>query len=223
MPFDLNDPSFDWSSPLGQWLMKVDSYIGYGYGSGELDAPDLSFDEAAQRAFKLGWSPEEFVDRWSSEPSQSRELWNVKEEKTMDLKEFFAPVLREGPLDPTFHAAPEVKPSDASSSGDLPPAEEPMTQDVAAMSASSLSFFSKNVQSAVSKYGLEQEGFNTAALQEFAAALDEMAFQMYQGVQEPAERQAFESDYQRVAADWSKDLVKLFEKVLKLKGHAPAY
>ncbi len=144
----------------------------------------------------------------------------------MDLKEFFGP-LGEGPADPTFKPAPSVKPSDDagfdSAELGLGGAPEPETQDVAAMSASSLSFFSKNVQSAVSKYDLEQEGFDAGALQGFAAALDGLAFQMYQGVQEPAARQAFEADYQKVAADWSKDLTKLFDKVLKLKGHSPAY
>ncbi len=145
----------------------------------------------------------------------------------MNLKEFFAPLIKEGPRDPTFKPAPEIKPSDDagfdSAEIGLGGVEEPMTQDVAAMSASSLSFFSKNVQSAVSKYSLEQEGFNAQALQEFAGAMDELVFQMYQGVQEPAARQAFEADYQKLAADWSKDLTKLFDKVLKLKGHSPAY
>lgn len=142
----------------------------------------------------------------------------------MDLKEFFEHAIKEGPRDATFKAAPEIKPSDGMEPAlDAPPVDEPMTQDVAAMSASSLQFFSKNVQSAVSKYNLETEGFNAQALQEFAGALDELVFQMYQGVQEPAERQAFEADYQKLAADWSKDLTKLFDKVLKLKGHTAQY
>ena len=34
---------------------------------------------------------------------------------------------------------------------------------------------------------------------------------------------AFEADYQKLAADWSKDLTKLFDKVLKLKGHTAQY
>ena len=143
----------------------------------------------------------------------------------MKLKEFFEHAIKEGPLDSTFKPAPEVKPSDGMDPN-LDPgagAEEPMTQDVAAMSASSLQFFTKNVQSAVSKYNLEQEGFNAAALSEFAGALDELVFQMYQGVQEPAARQSFEADYQKLAADWSKDLTKLFDKVLKLKGHTAQY
>ena len=91
------------------------------------------------------------------------------------------------------------------------------------MSSSSLQFFSKNVQSAVSKYNLEQEGFDTSSLQGFAEGLDGLVFQMYQGVQEPAARQSFEADYQKLAADWSKDLTKLFDKVLKLKGHTAQY
>jgi hypothetical protein len=144
-----------------------------------------------------------------------------------DLKEFFIHALREGPRDPAFKPAPEVKPSDGIDPGsDVPPppdAEEPMTQDVAAMSASSLQFFSKNVQSAVGKYNLEGEGFDIAGLQAFAEALDGLVFQMYQGVQDPAERQGFEADYQKLAADWSKDLTKLFDKVLKLKGYGSMY
>jgi hypothetical protein len=143
----------------------------------------------------------------------------------MKLKEFFEHAIKEGPLDSTFKPAPEIKPSDGMDPN-LDPgagAEEPMTQDVAAMSASSLQFFTKNVQSAVSKYNLEQEGFNAGALTEFAGALDELVFQMYQGVQEPATRQSFEADYQKLAADWSKDLTKLFDKVLKLKGHTAQY
>ena len=142
------------------------------------------------------------------------------------LREFFVHALREGPADKTFKPAPEVKPSDDIAAEPVGPemgGEEALTQDVSAMSNSSLSFFSKNVQSAVSKYNLEQEGFNTQALQEFASALDELVFQMYQGVQEPAERQSFEADYQKLAADWSKDLTKLFDKVLKLKGHSAQY
>lgn len=145
----------------------------------------------------------------------------------MNLKEFFEHAISEGPRDGTFKPAPEIKPADgldpeASVSPEMG-GDSAMTQDVAAMSNSSLQFFSKNVQSAVSKYSLEQEGFNTSALQEFAGALDELVFQMYQGVQEPSERQSFEADYQKLAADWSKDLTKLFDKVLKLKGHTAQY
>lgn len=146
----------------------------------------------------------------------------------MDLKEFFVHAfVNEAPLDKTFKPAPTVKPGDGmdpgAAVGPEMGGEEPMSQDVAAMSASSLSFFAKNVQSAVSKYNLEAEGFNSSALQEFAGALDELVFQMYQGVQDPADRQAFEADYQKLAADWSKDLTKLFDKVLKLKGHSAQY
>lgn len=152
----------------------------------------------------------------------------------MNLKEFFAPSLREGPLDKTFSPPPEVPVDGGADMGAEPgmdPGMEPgmegdpnMTQDVAKMSASSLQFFTKNVQSAVSKYAtLEQEGFDPSALEQFAGALDGLAFNMYQQVQEPAARQAFESDYQKCAADWSKDLTKLFDKVLKLKGHAGPY
>ena len=144
----------------------------------------------------------------------------------MDLREFFIHKLNEGPADATFKPAPSIK---AGPDADLEAAPEmgaddgTMTQDVAAMSASSLQFFSKNVQSAVSKYNLEAEGFDASALSQFAGALDGLAFQMYQGVQEPAARQAFEADYQKLAADWSKDLTKLFDKVLKLKSHTAQY
>lgn len=143
--------------------------------------------------------------------------------KTMNLKEFFVHKLQEGPLDSTFKSAPEIDANDGMGAEPGADAGEDMTQDVAAMSNSSLQFFTKNVQSAVSKYNLEQEGFDASALEQFAGALDELAFQMYQGVQEPSARQSFEADYQKLAADWSKDLTKLFDKVLKLKGHAGPY
>jgi hypothetical protein len=149
----------------------------------------------------------------------------------IDLKEFFVHALKEGPRDATFKPSPEIKAADS-----IDPAADPaaagmdaglddptMTQDVAAQSASSLQFFSKNVQSAVSKYNLESEGFDSSSLQTFAQGMDDLAFQMYQGVQDPASRQAFEADYQKLAADWSKDLTKLFDKVLKLKGHGATY
>jgi hypothetical protein len=143
----------------------------------------------------------------------------------IQLKEFFFNHLNEGPADATFKPAPQIK---AAPGGDMDPGldagmEPEMTQDVSAMSASSLQFFSKNVQSAVSKYNLEAEGFDTTSLQGFAEGMDQLVFQMYQGVQEPAARQAFEADYQKLAADWSKDLTKLFDKTLKLKSHGAQY
>jgi hypothetical protein len=144
-----------------------------------------------------------------------------------NLREFFVHKLYEGPRDPAFKPAPEIKPGDAAAIEpglDAPAGDLPMTQDVAAMSASSLSFFAKNVQSAVSKFGdLAADGFDSSSLDQFAEALDGLVFQMYQGVQEPAERQAFEADYQKLAADWSTDLTKLFDKVLKLKAHSAQY
>ncbi len=139
----------------------------------------------------------------------------------MDLKEFFDPQLREGPLDPTFKTNPEVP---ADPEAELPPGAEPeMTQDVAKMSASSLQFFTKNVQSAVSKYNMQQEGLDDQALAQFASALDALVFGLYEQVQDPPARQAFEADYQKLAADWAKDLTKLFDKVLKLKSHSSPY
>jgi hypothetical protein len=143
------------------------------------------------------------------------------------LKEFFIHALKEGPTDATFKPAPQIKAGDGAELGAVDPAaagmEQPMTQDVSAMSASSLSFFAKNVASAISKYNLEQEGFDASSLEGFAQGLDGLVFQMYQGVQEPSARQSFEADYQKLAADWSKDLTKLFDKVLKLKGHTAQY
>jgi hypothetical protein len=122
----------------------------------------------------------------------------------MDLREFFVHKLQEGPLDKTFQPGPEV-PADP---GAEPPADaEPeMTQDVAKMSASSLQFFTKNVQSAVSKFNMQAEGFDDQALTQFAGALDALCFGIYEQVQDPAARQSFEADYQKLAADWSKDL-----------------
>jgi hypothetical protein len=126
----------------------------------------------------------------------------TKGTKTMPsmLEQFFVHKLHEGPRDKAFKPSPEVpvkdNPDAIDPGGDMAPEpgmEDPnlgqddsMTQDVAKMSASSLNFFAKNVQSAVSK---------------------------------PGARQSFESDYQKLAADWAKDLTKLFEKVLKLQGH----
>lgn len=136
----------------------------------------------------------------------------------MNLKEFFKPMI-EGPQDPTFAAAPEIKPMDGTGEPGMDTMDPAPTQDVAKMSASSLSFFSKNVQSAVSKYSLAEEGFDVGSLQAFAGALDNMAFQMYNQVQNPSSRQKFEADYQKLAADWATDLTKLFEKVKKLAGH----
>lgn len=132
------------------------------------------------------------------------------------LKEFFEPLL-EGPSDPTFKPAPSVKPMDPAGSPGMDTVAPPPTQDVAKMSASSLSFFSKNVQSAASKFQLE--GFDPSGLQAFAASLDDACYQIYSQVQSPQARQSFEADYQKVAADWSKDIAKLLEKVAKLAGH----
>ena len=145
----------------------------------------------------------------------------------MNLKEFFEHAMNEGPRDGTFKPAPEIKPADGmdpeADAGALPGAEDPMTQDVAAMSASSLQFFSKNVGSVNQKLNLEGSGFDVAALEQYASGLDGMVFQLYQQVQEPTDRQAFEADYQKLAADWSKDLSKFFEKLLKLKSHTNQY
>ena len=137
----------------------------------------------------------------------------------MDLKEFFIHKLNEGPLDGTFKPPVEVPAEDPGAEA-VPGAEPEMTQDIAKMSASSLQFFTKNVQSAVSKFNLEQDGFDSSALEQFAGSLDALVFGYYQQVQDPAARQAFEADYQKLAADWSKDLTKLFDKLNKLKGHA---
>ena len=136
----------------------------------------------------------------------------------MKLYEFFQPMF-EGPMDSTFKPAPEI-PTDGADQAPPGAGGPEMTQDVAKMSASSLQFFTKNVQSAVSKYNLEEDGFDTSALEQFAGALDSLVFEMYQGVQDPGDRQSFEADYQKLAADWSKDLTKLFDKVQKLKGHS---
>src|SRR3990172_2793982 len=107
----------------------------------------------------------------------------------MDLKEFFKPLF-EGPRDAAFKPAPEIKPSDDVDVDPIAPdmgAEEPLSQDVNPMSSSDLQFFSKNVTSAAGKYNLEQDGFDPAALQEFAGALDGLVFQMYQTVQDPSQ------------------------------------
>jgi hypothetical protein len=140
------------------------------------------------------------------------------------LLEFFQHVMSEGPLDKTFSAAPEI-PAGGDEMGVEPGLEGAgdMTQDVAKMSASSLQFFTKNVNSAASKYQLEQEGFDISSLHQFAGALDALVFGMYEGVQEPTERQKFEEEYQKLAASWSTDLTKLFDKVLKLKSYSNPY
>jgi hypothetical protein len=139
------------------------------------------------------------------------------------LKTFFEHSLREGPRDTTFKPAPEVKPV-ASATDDAPETELPPTQNVAPLESSELDFFAKNVQSAADKFAdLANEGFDTGALLQFASALDQLVGQMYQGIQEPAERQDFEVEAQKVAGDLSKDLSKVFEKVLKLRAYGQQY
>ena len=137
------------------------------------------------------------------------------------LKEFFQ--LGEGPRDPAFKPAAEVPVGAGLDAMDPAAAElgdDTMTQDVAPLPTEDLNFFAKNVQSAVSKYNLETEGFDSSGVQAFAEGLDQFVLAMYANVQSPNARQGFEVDYQKIAADWSKDLTKLFEKVLKLSGHA---
>ena len=149
------------------------------------------------------------------------------------LKEYFSFALVEGPHDTTFKPAPEVKPVASSSTEEDPAAaslggaaapEPAMTQDVAPMEPAQLSFFAQNAQSAVEKFSdLANEGFDTAALDQFAAAVDGLVAQMYQGVQDPAERQDFEVEAQKCAGDFAKDLAKLFDKVLKLRSYSQPY
>ncbi|OGR26114.1 MAG: hypothetical protein A2139_08025 [Desulfobacca sp. RBG_16_60_12] len=139
------------------------------------------------------------------------------------LQEFFHHSLVEGPRDTTFKPAPEVKPV-TSSETDAPEADLAPTQDMAPLESSKLDFFAKNVQSAADKFAdLANEGFDTGALLQFASALDQLVGQMYQGIQEPAERQDFEVEAQKVAGDLSKDLSKVFEKVLKLRAYGQQY
>lgn len=129
-----------------------------------------------------------------------------------NLKEFFVHVLREGPGDPTFHAAPEVKPIPGEEGQVDPSVGLPApTQDVAPTSGEDLSFFSKNVGSTVGK--LQLDGFDSGALQQFASALDQYVYEQYGRVQDPGERQSFEAEYQKCAADFSGDMFKLLEKV----------
>ena len=135
------------------------------------------------------------------------------------LQEFFQHALREGPTDPAFAAAPEVKPAPGAE-GEADAALLEPTQDVAKASATSLDFFSKNVSSVTSKAQLE--GFDPSGLDSFARSLDAYAFQCYGRVQDPSARQAFEADYQKIAADASKDWAKLLEKVKGLSSHEEA-
>lgn len=141
------------------------------------------------------------------------------------LTEFFEHALSEGPRDTTFKPAPEVKPV-ASSSTDMeePAADLPPTQDVAPATPEELDYFAKNAQSAVAKFSdLANEGFDSAALVQFATALDQLVGQIYQAVQDPAERQDFEVEAQKVSGDFAKDLAKLFDKVLKLRAYGQQY
>jgi hypothetical protein len=152
----------------------------------------------------------------------------------ISLREFFIHKLREGPLDGTFKPAPEVK-ADPAAGGEPgmdpemdpvagPGGEPQMTQDVAPAQASELSFFSANAQSAVGKFeDLQSEGFDSQALIQFAGAMDALVAQIYQVVQDPSERQDFEVEAQKVAADFSKDLAKLFDNVLSLKAYGNQY
>ena len=149
----------------------------------------------------------------------------------ISLNEFFDFALREAPRDTTFKPAPAIKPVVSSSSDEMEPgaeagmdAEPALTQDVAPMDASELDFFAKNAQSAVAKFSdLANEGFDSEALTQFAHAMDQMVAQMYQTVQDPAERQDFEVEAQKVSGDFAKDLAKLFDKVLKLRAYGQQY
>lgn len=136
------------------------------------------------------------------------------------IREFFLHKLQEGPRDPSFKPAPEVKPDDGIDAASVtdPAADPAMTQDVAPMEE--LSFFSQAARSAVSKYDLAADGFDSAALDAFASALDGMVEQAYSAVQDPSARQSFEADAMKMSADFGKDVSKLFDKVMKLKGHA---
>jgi hypothetical protein len=146
------------------------------------------------------------------------------------LKEFFEPMMKEGPRDGTFKPAPEVKPAvgadpeaavvaTGDDMGAMPGMDPAMTQDVAKMSSSSLSFFTKNVNSVVQKFNLMGEGFAVEGLTEYATSLDDYAYNIYAQVGDPAARQAFEADYQKMAADWSRDLAKQLQKIQDLKKH----
>jgi hypothetical protein len=142
------------------------------------------------------------------------------------LKEFFVHALKEGPLDPAFKASPSVKSiagqdpalaQDAMGGGmQQQPQMDMMSQNTIPTEKGDLDFFSKNVGSAVSK--IPMDGFDSGTISEYAAALDSYVYGLYQQIQDPQERVAFEADYQKTAADWSADIVKFFGKLKKLQG-----
>lgn len=138
-----------------------------------------------------------------------------------NINEFFAPQLRlrEGPSDSTFKPAPEIKPAGdelGADGGDIAdPIDPGMTQDVAPADPADMSFFVKNAQSVASKYP-ELPADGVVGL---AEGLDTFAFDIYSQVQDPAARQAFEADYQKLAADFGRDMAKFLEKAAGLKKH----
>jgi hypothetical protein len=149
-----------------------------------------------------------------------------KEIKTMainrfSIKEFFEPQLKEGPRDPAFKPPVEVEPP----IGDEPPTpgtgvavaadQDPMlTQDTATEDAVDMRFFVDNAEMMPSELMEFVPGLTT-----LAEVLDNFAFEIYSQIQDPQARINFKTDYQKMAADWSKTESSFLQKVTDLKKH----
>ena len=140
----------------------------------------------------------------------------------MDLKEFFTPLI-EGPLDGTFKEPAQAPVPDA------PPAPggAPQTsQDVRPVSEGSFSFFQDAGQRFCDRHNDEESGqltIDPGAVQMFAGALDNLAYQTYQGLSDPEDRNKYESDIVKVSADFQDALHGFVSDIEKLKKHANPY
>lgn len=95
----------------------------------------------------------------------------------------------------------------------------PMTQDTAPTSEGSFNFFTDAATRMASKH----EGVDSRAVEQFARALDNMAYGIYSSVQEPDQRGDFESEVMKQAADFNKMLGKLFKDIQELQSYANPY
>lgn len=140
----------------------------------------------------------------------------------MELKEFFSPLI-EGPLDGTFKSPAEAPVPGAEP---LPGAAPEMTQDIRPVSEGSFTFFQEAAQRFCDRHNDEEMGQMTidpSAVQMFAAALDNLAFQTYSGLSDPEDRNKYESDIVKVSADFQDALHGFVADIEKLKKHANPY
>lgn len=141
----------------------------------------------------------------------------------MKLQEFFKPLI-EGPLDGTFKSPAEAPVPGAAPAA--PGAPEATTQDVRPVSEGSFTFFQEAGQRFCDRHNDEESGqltMDPGAVQAFAAMLDNLAFQTYQGLSDPEDRNKYESDIVKVSADFQDALHGFIADIEKLKKHANPY